>query len=93
MLIRTCHERFKVLRKSFFMEREVQLFLSIPNRQVLTDLQQKVTNLQANINQQQPNNFKPQAVNANLDLAVLNELRETVRQIKSETNTLVQKTV
>jgi len=64
----------------------------IINRQVLTDLQQKVNYLQTNLNNQQPTGG-PQAVGSNTDPKLLNELRDTIRQIKSETNTLLQKTV
>lgn len=67
------------------------MFFSI-NRQVLTDLQQKVNNLQANTNQQ-PVGSAPQATALNTDLKVLNELRDTVQQIKTETNTLLNKAV
>ena len=63
------------------------------NRQVLTDLQQKVNSLQANIHNQQPVGSAPQAVGLNTDSKVLNELKETIQQIKSETNTLLHKTV
>lgn len=54
--------------------------------QVLTDLQQKVNNLQTNFN-------NPRAANAapGVDASVLNEVRDTIRMIKSETNTLMQK--
>ena len=63
------------------------------NRQVLTDLQQKVNYLQTNLNNPKPVATGHQAVGSNPDVTVLNELRETIRQIKSETNTLLQKTV
>jgi len=65
------------------------------NRQVLTDLQQKVNNLQANIlnQQQQPVGSAPQATALNTDSRVLNELRDTIQQIKSETNALLHKPV
>ncbi len=63
------------------------------NRQVLTDLQQKVNYLQTNLNNQQPAATGHQAVGSNVDLTILNEVRETIRQIKSETNTLLQKAV
>jgi hypothetical protein len=63
------------------------------NRQVLTDLQQKVNYLQSNLNGQQPVGSGNQAVGSNADSSVLSELRDTIRQIKSETNTLLQKTV
>jgi CHASE3 domain sensor protein len=46
-----------------------------------------------NFNNQQPSGTGQQIVNSNADPTVLNELRETIRQIKSETNTLLQKTV
>ena len=68
-------------------------FFKFLHRQVLTDLQQKVTHLQTNINQQQLNIAKPPPGIPNADFAVLNELRDTIRQIKSETNTLLQKSV
>jgi hypothetical protein len=63
------------------------------NRQVLTDLQQKVGYLQTNMNNQQAGGTGHQAVGSNVDPTALNELRENIRQIKSETNTLLQKTV
>ncbi len=65
----------------------------ILNRQVLTDLQQKVNYLQTNLNNPQPVGTGPQPVGSNTDPKILNELRETIRQIKSETNILLQKTV
>ncbi len=65
----------------------------ILNRQVLTDLQQKVNYLQTNLNNQKPGGTGQQVVGSNADSTVLNELRETIRQIKFETNTLLQKTV
>jgi CHASE3 domain sensor protein len=34
-----------------------------------------------------------QVVASNLDATILNEVRETIRLIKSETNTLIQKSV
>ena len=52
-----------------------------------------MNNLQANINNQQANSGKPQAVAPNVDSGVLTELRDTIRLIKSETNTLLQKSV
>lgn len=63
------------------------------NRHVLTDLQQKVNYLQSNLNNQQPSGSSTgqQPVGSNSDSSVLNELRDTIRQIKSETNTLLQK--
>jgi hypothetical protein len=67
-------------------------FISV-NRQVLTDLQQKVNYLQTNLHNQQPVGTGHQVVGSNTDPTILNELRETIRQIKSETNTLLQKTV
>jgi len=63
------------------------------NRQVLTDLQQKVSYLQTNFNNQQPSGTGQQVVNSNADPTVLNELRDTSRQIRFEINTLLQKTV
>jgi hypothetical protein len=63
------------------------------NRQVLTDLQQKVGYLQTNMNNQQGGGTGHQVVGSNVDATALNELRENIRQIKSETNTLLQKTV
>jgi hypothetical protein len=68
------------------------LFKIIPFffRQVLTDLQQKVNYLQTNLNNQQPSGSSGPS---NTDPKILNELRDTIRQIKSETNTLLQKAV
>jgi len=54
----------------------------------LTDLQQKVNQLQANIN-----NPKAAVMGQQIDGTILNEVRETVRLIKSETNILLQKPV
>ncbi len=67
----------------------------IVNRQVLTDLQQKVNYLQTNLNNQQPggSNTGQPVLGSNIDSTVLNELRDTIRQIKSETNTLLHKPV
>jgi hypothetical protein len=59
----------------------------------LTDLQQKVNNLQGNINNQRPMSGGQQVVGSNVDGTTLNEVRDLVRMIKSETNTLVQKSV
>lgn len=66
-------------------------FLLIMNRQLLTDLQQKVNNLQANLNNQQPIGSGQHPVGSNIDSKTFTELRDTIRQIKSETNTLLQK--
>ena len=63
------------------------------NRQILTDLQQKVTYLQTNINNQKASGLGQKVVSPNLDGTILNEVRETIRLIKSETNTLLQKSV
>ncbi|CAF4458373.1 unnamed protein product, partial [Rotaria magnacalcarata] len=66
--------------------------MSLFHRQVLTDLQQKLNNLQANINNnQRPLGAGQQVVTSNVDGTVVNEIREIVKMIKSETNTLVQK--
>lgn len=62
-------------------------------RQALTDLQQKVNLIQTSINNPRPAGLPQPAVGANLDGGTLNEVRETVRLIKSETNTLLQKAV
>lgn len=67
--------------------------MSIINSQVLTDLQQKVNYLQTNLNRQQPTGTGQQVVGGNMDSKLLDEIRETVRQIKSETNTLIQKAI
>ena len=67
--------------------------MSIENRQVLTDLQQKVNYLQTNVNNQQPFGAERQTVSSNADSTILKELQETIRQIKSEINALLQKTV
>lgn len=75
----------RVINANSDMTRTIQSFA-----QVLTDLQQKVNNLQANTNQQ-PVGSAPQATALNTDLKVLNELRDTVQQIKTETNTLLNK--
>ncbi|CAF1060230.1 unnamed protein product [Rotaria sordida] len=76
----------RVINANTDMTRTVQSF-----GQVLTDLQQKVNYLQTNLNNQRPVNTGNQAVNSNVDSKTLNELRDTIRQIKSETNTLLQK--
>jgi len=78
----------RVINANTDMTRTVQSFA-----QVLTDLQQKVNNLQANIlnQQQQPVGSAPQATALNTDSRVLNELRDTIQQIKSETNALLHK--
>jgi len=54
----------------------------------LTDLPQKVNHLQANVN-----NPKAAVIGQQVDGTILNEVRETIRLIKSETNTLLQKSV
>ncbi|CAF3350686.1 unnamed protein product [Rotaria sp. Silwood1] len=61
------------------------------DRQVLTDLQQKVNNLQTNLKNPQVVGTGNQVVGSNVDANILNELRDTIRQIKSETNTLLHK--
>lgn len=63
------------------------------HRQVLTDLQQKVNNLQTSMNNQRNMGTGQQAPNSGVDVTVVNEIREIVRMIKSETNSLVQKSV
>ena len=69
--------------KSFPSVLSVRIF-----RQILTDLQQKVNHLQINAN-----NPKAMPVGQQIDTALLNEVRETVRLIKTETNSLLQKSV
>ncbi len=54
----------------------------------MTDLQQKINHLQANVN-----NPKAIGIGQQVDGTILNEVRETVRLIKSETNILLQKSV
>ncbi|CAF1617873.1 unnamed protein product, partial [Adineta ricciae] len=76
----------RVINSNSDMTRTIQSFA-----QVLTDMQQKVNSLQSNINIQRPMGGAQQIANANVDNTVLNEVRETVRLIKSETNTLIQK--
>ncbi|CAF1178137.1 unnamed protein product [Adineta ricciae] len=76
----------RVINSNSDMTRTIQSFA-----QVLTDMQQKVNNLQSNINIQRPMGGAQQIANSNVDNTVLNEVRETVRMIKSETNTLIQK--
>lgn len=73
----------RVISANTEMTRTIQSFA-----QVLTDLQQKITNLQSSTGKSQPtmNNIGGQ-----VDSNVLNDLRETVRQIKSETTSLLQK--
>jgi mannose-binding lectin 1 len=71
----------RVINSNTDMTRTIQSFA-----QILTDLQQKVNQLQVNVN-----NPKPIAMGQQIDGTILNEVRETVRMIKSETNTLVQK--
>ena len=60
---------------------------------MLTDLQQKVTNLQTSVNNQRPTGTGQPSAHSNLDVTLLNEVKETVRLIKSETNSLLQKAV
>ncbi len=55
----------------------------------MTDLQQKVNQLQAS----GMNNPKAIGMGQQIDGSILNEVRDTVRIIKSETNTLIQKSV
>ncbi|UJR25079.1 hypothetical protein I4U23_006439 [Adineta vaga] len=77
----------RVISANTDMTRTIQSF-----SQVLTDLQQKVNYLQSKVgNQQQASGTGHQAVGSNTDPAILNELRDTIRQIKSETNTLLNK--
>ncbi|CAF3895516.1 unnamed protein product, partial [Rotaria magnacalcarata] len=79
----------RVINANNDMSRTVQSFA-----QVLTDLQQKLNNLQANINNnQRPLGAGQQVVTSNVDGTVVNEIREIVKMIKSETNTLVQKSL
>lgn len=54
----------------------------------MTDLQQKVNNLQGSFNNPRAVGMGPQ-----IDGTILNEVRDAVRSIKSETNTLLQKSV
>jgi mannose-binding lectin 1 len=77
----------RVINANTDMTRTIQSFA-----QVLTDLQQKVNYLQTNLNNPQAVGTGPQPVGSNTDPKILNELRETIRQIKSETNILLQKT-
>ncbi|CAF1354829.1 unnamed protein product [Adineta steineri] len=77
----------RVINANTDMTRTIQSFA-----QVLTDLQQKVGYLQSNLINQQPVGTGHQAPSgSNADSTVLSELRDTIRQIKSETNTLLHK--
>ncbi|CAF2899800.1 unnamed protein product [Rotaria sp. Silwood2] len=76
----------RVINANTDMTRTIQSF-----SQILTDLQQKVNYVQTNFKNQQPVGTGNQAATSNVDPKVLNELRDTIRQIKSETNTLLQK--
>ena len=62
-------------------------------RQVLTDLQQKVNKLQFLTANSPPSSGDQVATDSNIDSSVLSEVRDNIRQIKSETNSLLQKTV
>ena len=65
------------------------------NRQILTDLQQKVNYLQGNLNSQRSvgTGQQQQPTVSNIDGTTLNEVRELARMIKSEINTLLQRSV
>ncbi|CAF1118935.1 unnamed protein product [Rotaria sp. Silwood1] len=76
----------RVINANTDMTRTIQSFA-----QVLTDLQQKVNNLQTNLKNPQVVGTGNQVVGSNVDANILNELRDTIRQIKSETNTLLHK--
>ncbi|CAF3575516.1 unnamed protein product [Adineta steineri] len=76
----------RVINSNTDMTRTIQSFA-----QILTDLQQKVNFLQSNVNNQRPVGSGQPAINSNIDASILNEVRETVKMIKSETNTLIQK--
>ncbi|CAF1593851.1 unnamed protein product, partial [Adineta ricciae] len=77
----------RVISANSDMTRTIQGF-----SQVLTDLQQKVNNIQSNFGNQKPSGTGQQVVGGpSTDPAILNELRDTIRQIKSETNTLLHK--
>lgn len=69
----------RVINSNTEMTRLIQSYA-----QALTDLQQKVNQIQMNVN-------NPRAVPTNVESLTLNEIRETVKLIKSETNNLVQK--
>ncbi|CAF3443044.1 unnamed protein product [Rotaria sp. Silwood1] len=76
----------RVINSNTDMTRTIQSYA-----QVLTDLQQKVNHIQTSINNQRPIGTGQQVVTPNIDGTVVNEIRELVRMIKSETNTLLQK--
>ncbi|CAF2094314.1 unnamed protein product [Rotaria magnacalcarata] len=76
----------RVINANTDMTRTIQSF-----GQSLTDLQQKVNSLQMNRNNQQHVVTGQQPVSSNVDSKVFNELRDTIQQIKSETNALLQK--
>ncbi|UJR23784.1 hypothetical protein I4U23_026761 [Adineta vaga] len=75
----------RVINSNTDMTRTIKSFA-----QVLTDLQQKVNQLQTSMNNRPVDGAK-QVISSNLDGTILNEVRETVKIIKSETNTLIQK--
>jgi len=68
----------RVINSNTEMTRLIQSYA-----QALTDLQQKVNQIQMNVN-------NPRAA-PNVESLTLNEIRETVKLIKSETNNLIQK--
>jgi mannose-binding lectin 1 len=76
----------RVINANTDMTRTIQSFA-----QVLTDLQQKVNNLQGNLNNQRPGSGGQQVVAPNLDGTILNEVRESVRLIKLDTNNIIHK--
>ncbi|CAF1190574.1 unnamed protein product, partial [Rotaria sordida] len=76
----------RVINSNTDMTRTIQSYA-----QVLTDLQQKVNHIQTSINNQKPIGTGQQAGTSNIDVTAVNEIREIVRMIKSETNSLLQK--
>ncbi|CAF1147564.1 unnamed protein product [Rotaria sordida] len=76
----------RVINSNTDMTRTIQSYA-----QVLTDLQQKVNHIQTSINNQKPIGTGQQVGTSNIDVTAVNEIREIVRMIKSETNSLLQK--
>lgn len=62
-------------------------------RLTLTDLQQKLNVFQVNVNNIKAAGTGQQLTGGNVDPSVINEVRETLRLIKSDTHTIIQRSV
>lgn len=62
-------------------------------RKALTDIQQQVNRIQLTSNQGHGGNAGQPAAAANFDTSALNEIRDTVRGLKIDSNSILQKSV